>query len=70
MLDVDHDTGRSVIPALEDPVQQKLEALEGLVTATDQTLRLSGPYLKNPVTVPLLLLDLHDETKVSEDCSE
>jgi hypothetical protein len=70
MLDVDDHSWRSMIHGLKDPIQQELEAIERLVATTDQSLWLIGPDLKDPVTVSLLLLDLHDETKVAEDGSE
>jgi hypothetical protein len=70
MLDVDDHSWRSMIHGLKDPIQQELEAIERLVATTDQSLWLIGPDLKDPVTVSLLLLDLHDETKVAEDDSE
>ncbi len=68
-LDIDNDPwGLLFRSALcqQDPVEQELEALQILIPASDQTLRILGPDLENEVPVTDLLLDLDKKTEVSE----
>ena len=67
MLHIHNDTRRLVVLGDEKSVQQVLEALEGLVTASDEALGLIGPDLENQVAVTKLLLDFHDESEVPEN---
>jgi hypothetical protein len=70
MLHIDDDSGERLVArghGKEDAVDQKLKALECLVPSAYKPTGFSGPDLKDEMTVPFLLLDLHEETEVSED---
>ena len=67
MLNIHNDTGSRDVLRDENPVDQELEALEGLLPASDKALGLVGPDLENQVSFLKLFLDFHKETEMTED---
>jgi cytochrome c5 len=67
VLDIHDDPCGRRIPRGKDPVHEVLKIVHHDVLASDQPLGLVGEDLQHRVPVALLLLNFHNEPKVSED---